>query len=366
VNVRQSDPNVTAPTPKALGYRMPAEWEPHASTWLTWPRPDGISFPGHYETIPPVYAQLIRHLAEGEDVNINVWDGKMEASVRAILASEGTPLKSVKFHYFPAYEPWCRDHGPIFLVRERNERRERAIVDWGYNAWGGKYPPYDLDDAIPQHVAKLRDLPLFSPGIVMEGGSLEVNGRGTLLTTSACLLNPNRNPHLSKVEIENYLRDYLGVDQVLWLGEGIVGDDTDGHIDDLTRFINPTTLVTVVEEDSTDANYAILQENLERLKSFRDLDGKSFRIIPLPTPGVIEREGQRLPASYANFYISNRSVIVPTYRHKNDKAALQILQAEFPGRRVIGVDSTELIWGLGSFHCITQQEPAGEHPLCNA
>jgi agmatine deiminase len=353
--------NAQHSVPKTLGYRMPAEWEPHVATWLTWPRPEGISFPGHYETIPPVYAELIRHLTDGEDVNINVWHKEMEAAVRQILAREKTPLDRVRFHHFPAYEPWCRDHGPVFLAREKNGRRERAIVDWGYNAWGGKYPPYDLDDAIPQHVAKLRDLPLFSPGIVMEGGSIEVNGRGTLLTTTACLLNPNRNPNLGKIEIEKYLRDYFGVDQILWLGEGIAGDDTDGHIDDLTRFINPTTLVTVVEEDPADANYAILQENLKRLQHFRDREGKNFHIVPLPMPGVIEREGQRLPASYANFYIANRSVIVPTYRHKkNDKATLEILQREFPSRRVIGVDSTELIWGLGSFHCITQQEPAVE------
>ena len=184
----------------------------------------------------------------------------------------------------------------------------------------------------------------------MEGGSLEVNGRGTLLTTTSCLLNPNRNPHLSQTKIEKYLCDYLGVNQVLWLGEGIVGDDTDGHIDDLTRFVSPSTLVTAVEEDPADANYAILQENLQRLGHFRDVAGKSFRIVPLPMPGVIEREGQRLPASYANFYIANRLVLVPTYRHKHDKAALEILQREFPDRRVIGVDSTELIWGLGSFH----------------
>ena len=338
---------------------MPAEWELHAGTWLTWPRPEGISFPGHYETIPPVYAELIRHLTDGEDVNINVWHKEMEDSVSQILSRERTPLERVRFHHFPAYEPWCRDHGPIFLVREKNGSRERAVVDWGYNAWGGKYPPHDLDDAIPQHVARVHKLPLFSPGIVMEGGSIDVNGRGTLLTTTACLLNPNRNPHLSKIEIEKYLCDYFGVDQVLWLGDGIVGDDTDGHIDDLTRFINPSTLVTVVENDPADENYAILQDNLQRLGHFRDAGGKKFRIVTLPMPGVIEREGQRLPASYANFYIANRSVLVPTYRHKkNDQAALETLQREFPSRRVIGVDSTELIWGLGSFHCITQQEPA--------
>jgi agmatine deiminase len=294
-----------------------------------------------------------------EEVNINVWDGEMERWVRELLRSEKTPLDRVHFHHFPAYEPWCRDHGPIFLVRGTADKRERAIVDWGYNAWGGKYPPFDLDDAIPQWIAKLRNLPLFSPGIVMEGGSIEVNGRGTVLTTEACLLNPNRNPSLNKAEIETYLQEYLGVQQVLWLGEGIVGDDTDGHIDDLSRFINPTTIVTVVEDDPADENYAILRDNLERLRTLRDESGKPFRIVELPMPGLVEHKGQRLPASYANFYIANGIVLLPTYRDPNDDRVVEILQREMPGHRVIAVDSTELIWGLGSFHCISQQEPAG-------
>jgi agmatine deiminase len=347
-------------SPKALGYRMPAEWEPHAATWLTWPRPDGISFPGKYDSVPPVYAEVIRRLADVEEVHINVWDDAMEEWVRGLLLAEGTPLRNVRFHHFPSYEPWCRDHGPIFLVRDKPPQPDRAIVDWAYNAWGGKYPPYDLDDAIPQHIARLRQLPLFSPAMILEGGSIEVNGRGTVLTTSSCLLNPNRNPALGKVAIKKNLLDFLGASQVLWLGDGIVGDDTDGHIDDLTRFADPKTLVTVVEEDPADANYSILQENLEQLRHFRDLDGRPFRIVELPMPGVIEHQGQRLPASYANFYIANGLVLVPTFRHKNDRAALEILQREFPDRKVLGIDSTELIWGLGSFHCITQQEPAGK------
>jgi agmatine deiminase len=345
-------------TPAELGYRMPAEWEPHAATWFTWPRPEGISFPGRYDTVPPVYAELIRQIVPGEEVNINVWNEEMGAWVRDLLRRENTPLERVHFHHFPAYEPWCRDHGPIFLVREQAGRRERAIVDWGYNAWGDKYPPYDLDDAVPQHIARLRNLPLFSPGIVMEGGSLDVNGRGTLLTTEACLLNPNRNPHLTKAQIERQLRDYLGVRNILWLGDGIVGDDTDGHVDDLARFVNPSTVVTVVEHDPADANYAILQDNLRRLEKMKDEHGRPFRVISLPMPRAIEREGQRLPASYANFYIANEAVLVPTYRDPNDASALALLQNEFKDRRVVGVDSTELIWGLGSFHCITQQEPA--------
>jgi agmatine deiminase len=345
-------------TPRELGFRMPAEWEPHVATWFTWPRPEGISFPDKYDTVPPVYAELIRHLVTVEDVNINVWNADMEAWVRGLLTKLHTPLDRVRFHHFPAYEPWCRDHGPIFLVREHGGKRERAVVDWGYNAWGDKYPPYDLDDAVPQHVAKLRGLPLFSPGIVMEGGSLEVNGAGTVLTTEACLLNKNRNPHLTKAQIEQHLRDYLGATNILWLGDGIVGDDTDGHIDDLTRFVNANTVVTVVEDDPQDENFSLLQENLHRLRNMRDQDGRPLRVVELPMPGVVEFDGQRLPASYANFYLANQLVLVPTYRHTNDRRALDILQRIFPAHRVVGVDSTELIWGLGSFHCISQQEPA--------
>jgi agmatine deiminase len=345
-------------SPKALGYRMPAEWEPHATTWLTWPRPDGISFPDKYDSVPPVFAELIRHLVTVEEVNINVWDAVMEETVCGILCAHHVPLERVRFHHFPSYEPWCRDHGPIFLVRDGSSRRDRAIVDWAYNAWGGKYPPFDLDDAIPQHVAQLRQLPLFSPGMILEGGSIEVNGCGSLLTTTSCLLNRNRNPDLDQTQIEQNLTDYLGIQQVLWLGEGIVGDDTDGHIDDLARFVNPSTIITTVEEDPADDNYSILRENLERLRGFRDLNDRSFRIVELPMPGVVEYGGQRLPATYANFYIANGLVLVPIYRHKNDRIALEILQREFSKHTVVGIDSTELIWGLGSFHCITQQEPA--------
>jgi agmatine deiminase len=345
-------------TPAQLGYRMPAEWEPHVGTWFTWPRPEGISFPDKYDTVPPVYARLIQELVKVEEVHINVWDAEKEALVRETLRKLSVPLESVHFHHFPAYEPWCRDHGPIFVVRDNQGIRERAIVDWGYNAWGGKYPPYDLDDAVPQHVARFRKLPLFEPGIVMEGGSIEVNGKGILLTTTACLLNANRNPQLNKNQIEQFLKDYLGVSQVLWLGEGIVGDDTDGHIDDISRFVDEKTIVTVVEEDPKDENFEILQENLKLLKSFKNVEGNAFRIVELPMPEIVQHQEQRLPASYANFYIANKIVLVPTYRSRNDKRALDILQNLFPSRKVIGIDSTELIWGLGSFHCISQQEPA--------
>jgi agmatine deiminase len=345
-------------TPAEHGFRMPAEWEPHAGTWLTWPRPDGISFPDRYFAVPPVYGKFIQQLVPFEEVNINVWDADMEVWVRELLSRQDISPEKIRFHCFPAYEPWCRDHGPVFLVREYDGVREKVIVDWGYNAWGGKYPPYDLDDAIPQHISILRQLPIFTPGIVLEGGSIDVNGCGTLLTTESCLLNPNRNPHLTKEQIETYLRDFLGVNNVLWLGEGIVGDDTDGHVDDLARFVNPTTVVTVVEEDPADPNYAILQDNLRRLRGMRDQNGNLFRIVELPMPSPVEYQGQRLPASYANFYIANGIVIVPTYRDPNDSEALSVLRKVFPDRRVVGIDSTDLIWGLGSFHCICQQEPA--------
>jgi agmatine deiminase len=231
-------------------------------------------------------------------------------------------------------------------------------VDWDYNAWGGKYPPFDLDDAVPRHVARLRNLELFSPGVIMEGGSIDVNGLGLLLTTEACLLNPNRNPNLTKPQIEKYLRDYLGVCQVLWLGDGIVGDDTDGHIDDLARFVSADTIVMVQEEDPADENYELLRDNWKRLESLIRQNQLPLRMVVLPMPGVVQFEGQRLPASYANFYMSNGLTLVPTFGHKNDATALRILQEHIPNKRVIGVDSTALIWGLGSFHCISQQEPA--------
>jgi len=348
----------SAQTPRELGYRMPAEWEPHAATWLTWPRPDGISFPGRYGPIPDVYARFIFHLTRHEPVHINVWNGELEEIIRKALRSHHVPADRVHLHPFQSYEPWCRDHGPMFVVRDRGGVRDRAVVDWGYNAWGGKYPPFDLDDAIPQHVARLRGLPVFEPGIVMEGGALDVNGCGTVLTTESCLLHENRNPRLTRAQIERHLRDYLNVTQVLWLGDGIAGDDTDGHVDDLTRFVGPDTVVTMVEPDPQDENHAPLRENLERLRTLKDQDGRPLRVVELPMPRRMEIEDQRLPASYANFYIANGLVVVPTFHDPQDARILEILRPLFPGREVIGLDSSDLIWGLGSFHCISQQEPA--------
>ena len=267
-----------------------------------------------------------------------------------------TDLKKIGFFEFPTNDAWCRDHGPAFLIN--SDTKQKVIVDWGYNAWGNKYPPYDLDDVIPSKIAKHFNLQVYHPGIVMEGGSVDFNGMGTLITSTACLLNKNRNPNLSQGQIEEYLQNYYGVEQVLWVNEGIVGDDTDGHIDDTVRFVNEDTVVTVIEEDKNDANYPILQENLQTLKTMRLLNGKQLNIIELPMPSAAFYHGQRLPESYANFYIANAAVVMPTYRCANDQRALDILQQCFPRRKVVGIDSTDIIWGLGSFHCLSQQEPS--------
>ncbi|QQS49285.1 MAG: agmatine deiminase family protein [Acidobacteriota bacterium] len=336
---------------------MPAEWEPHEATWLSWPHKEA-SWPGAFEPVPRIFARIAKALSRSELVRINVADEAFADRVRELLKAEDVDPAAVRFHFNPTNDAWVRDHGPIYVVRDREGRRERAINDWGYNAWGNKYPPYDLDDVVPTRIAEEMGERLFAPGIVMEGGSIDVNGRGTLLTTEACLLNPNRNPHLNREQIEEYLRDYLGVTNILWLGDGIVGDDTDGHIDDLTRFVSEDTVVTAIEDDPRDENYAILMENFERLRKMKLEDGRPLKVVRLPMPGPVWFEGQRLPVSYANFYIANRAVLAPTYRHANDGPACEILQRFFPDREVIGIDCTELIWGLGSIHCVTQQQPA--------
>ena len=352
-----TDPMPDSPTPAQLGYSMPAEWEPHRGTWLSWPHKEA-SWPGKFGPVPGIFATMVRALADREEVHINVAGPAMEGSVRTLLAGRGADIENVYFHHNPTNDAWCRDHGPIFLQRTHAGRREQAIVDWGYNAWGGKYPPYDLDDVVPTRIGAELGLPVFEPGIVMEGGSIDVNGRGTLLTTEACLLNPNRNPQLDRAQIERYLRDYLGVVKILWLGDGITGDDTDGHVDDLTRFVDEQTVVTVVEHDPADENYEPLQENLERLRGMTDQDGRPLRVVTLPMPRPLSHDGQRLPASYANFYIANGIVLLPTYDPPRDEEALAALRTLFPGRDVVGIDCTDLVWGLGAFHCVTQQWPA--------
>jgi agmatine deiminase len=346
---------VAEPTPRALGFRMPAEWEPHEGTWVSWPRAEGISFPGSYARAPELWGRMVEELSIGEHVHVNVLDEADERRVTAVLdALPRVRRPHVHLHRIPTDEPWCRDHGPIFVARPG----EVAVVDWGYNAWGGKYPPYDRDDAVPRQVAELLRVRRFAPGIVMEGGSLDVNGAGDLLTTESCLLNPNRNPTLDRDAIERFLREYLGVANVVWLGDGIAGDDTDGHVDDLARFVAPGTIVTAIEEDPTDENHRPLRDNLGRLRAARDRDGRPFDVLTLPMPRAIIREGQRLPASYANFYVGNEVVLVPVFADANDAAALATLARCFPSRRVVGIDSRDLVWGLGAFHCATQQQPA--------
>ncbi len=344
------------PTPASLGFRMPAEWEPHRGTWLSWPHKTA-SWPGKYGPIPRIFARMVRYLADREEVHINVAGPAMEQEVRRILADAAAGSSRVFFHHYPTNDAWVRDHGPIYIQRERDGRSEQAIVDWDYNAWGGKYPPFDLDDVIPTRIGKEFGLPVHSPGIVLEGGSIDVNGSGTLLTTEACLLNPNRNPQLDRAAIEDYLRAYLGVRHILWLGEGIAGDDTDGHVDDLTRFVGPTTVVTAVEYDPADENYEPLQENLERLRGMTDEDGRPLTVVPLPMPPALHHDGQRLPASYANFYIANGLVLLPAYDPERDAEAAAILTRLLPDREVVPIDCTDLVWGLGAFHCVTQQWP---------
>lgn len=342
-------------TPKESGYYFPAEFAKHEATWLSWPHKEA-SWPGKIESIYPNYSLFVKYLTAGELVRINVVDEAMKAAATNHLLKAGVDLSKVQFFLHPTNDAWCRDHGPAFLINPAAEVK-KVIVDWNYNAWGNKYPPYDLDDVIPTLIGKQFNIPVYHPGIVMEGGSVEFNGKGTILTSTACLLNENRNPHLNQGQIEEYLCNYYGAEQVLWVEEGIVGDDTDGHIDDTVRFVNEDTVITVVEENVHDENHDLLQTNLKQLQQMRLLNGKQLNIVELPMPDELIYEDQRLPASYANFYISNQHVIVPVFNCKKDDKALQIISSCFKDREVVGIDSTDIIWGLGSFHCLSQQEP---------
>lgn len=348
--------STSSKTPRELGYTFPAEWEKQRGTWMSWPRPEGISFPGRYHRIGEQLAEVVRQIALRQEVHINVPNENWEYLARALFADQKVPTKRVFFHHIKTNEAWCRDHGPAFVKGKKG----MAIVDWGFNAWGGKYPPYDSDDAVPTEVAKvLKIKKVFYPGIVMEGGAVDFNGRGTVLTTTDCLLNKNRNPHLGKEEIEQYLKDYYGQKHVCWLTGGIDGDDTDGHIDDLARFISPNTIVFGVEANEKDINYKVLKKVRKQLDGLRDQDGKAFNIVELPMPKPVVIDGQRCPATYMNFLFVNGAVLVPTYRDKkSDARALDILREQLPKHEVVGVDCTELIWGLGAIHCLTQQVPA--------
>jgi agmatine deiminase len=343
-------------TPKSLGYYFPAEFAKHDAVWLSWPHKEE-SWPGKIASIYPSYCAFVKTVALTERVNINVATDKMRQGAVKMLELAGVDMSKVQFYLHPTNDAWCRDHGPSFLI-SNNAEHPKAIVDWNINAWGGKYPPFDLDDVIPTRIAEQLNLPVFYPDIIMEGGSVDFNGAGTVITSTCCLLNENRNPHLQQAQIEQYLGDYYGIEQVLWVSEGIVGDDTDGHIDDTVRFVNEDTVLTVVESNVLSENFDLLQKNLKELKAMRLANGKQLNIVELPMPADVIYEGQLLPASYANFYISNGHIIVPTYQCAQDDKAMQIIQSCFPTREVVGIDSTDIIWGLGSFHCLSQQEPS--------
>ncbi len=354
------------PTPAELGYRMPAEWHRHRATWLTWPK-DPETWPDRVPQVEEIFLQMMTALAPHEIVNLLVDDEETKASLRSRFVFTGT--ENVRCHQIQTIDSWIRDYGPNFVL---NDNGGLAYNDWIFNAWGNKYEELKKDDSIPARLESLLRTPRFEPGIVMEGGSIEVNGAGCALTTEQCLLNPNRNPHLSKGEIEQYLKNYIGVEKILWLGEGIVGDDTDGHIDDIARFVSTDVIVCAIEDDPQDANYKLLQENLRRLRTMTDVKDSPFEVVTLPMPGVVggtstdNRNLDRLPASYANFYIANDVVLVPVFGHANDRRALETLQRLFSTRRVVDINCEPLVWGMGAIHCVTQQQPETNLPRINA
>lgn len=334
---------------------MPAEWEPQVAVWLSWPH-NRASWPGQFRGIPKVFAGIVAQISRFEEVRINC-AAALQPRAKKRCAAAGADLTKVTFYDHPTNDAWCRDHGPIFVKNKTTG--EVALTDWAYNAWGGKYPPYDLDNEIPPSIGKKLKLRRFENDMVLEGGSIDVNGRGLLLTSEQCLLHPNRNPHLTRAQIERNLKDYLGVRRILWLGEGIVGDDTDGHIDDIARFYKPDGIVTCIESNPRDPNHRLLAANLERLQSFRTPSDKKFDLATLPMPKAFAFRGQRVPASYANFLVINGAVLVPTFRQKKrDAEACAIIAGCFPGREIIPIDCYELIWGLGTLHCLSQQQPA--------
>jgi agmatine deiminase len=367
-------------TPAAFGYRMPAEWEPHAATWLGWPH-NRTDWPGKFEAIPWVYAEMVRHLVAGERVEILVQSGAAKRSALEVLRRAHVPLGNVRFHPWPTNRGWTRDFSPLFVSRKRSGAvRERrlpgvtpgsalGLVKWRFNAWA-KYPDWRKDDAAAERIVRHTALPCWRPvfdsgrrqrPVVLEGGSIDVNGRGTLLTTEECLLGrpQQSNPGLTRADLERALSDYLGISKVIWLGRGIVGDDTHGHVDDIARFVAPDTVVAAVERNPKDPNHAPLAQNLARLKSSTDQDGRQLRVVELPMPAPVVFRGQRLPASYANFYIANGVVLVPTFNDANDRFALNTLADLFPGRLVVPIYCGDFIWGLGAIHCATQQQPVG-------
>ncbi len=335
---------------------MCAEWEPHEATWLAWPHNEE-TWPGKLPEVEEIYLQMMEALLPQEKVCLLVKDEAMRERVDGRLRKRGGDSKHLVSYPLPTIDAWIRDYGPNFILRSSGSLRETAYVHWGFNAWGGKYGRHAKDEGVPEALEPTLGMPVFRPGLVLEGGSIDTNGKGTCLTTKQCLLNPNRNPGRSQEEIEQALRDFLGLTHFLWLGEGIEGDDTDGHVDDIARFVNPTTVVTAVEKDGSDRNGPVLRKNLKRLQNAVDEGGRRLTVVPLPMPGRLEAPGRRLPASYLNFYIANGVVLVPIFGHKNDEAALKTLTEIFPKRRVIGIRSEALVLGMGGIHCVTHEQP---------
>ncbi len=347
-------------TANGVRYHMPPEWAPHEATWLSWPHNEA-SWPGKFDPVPDVFAEIAARLCRYETVRINVLDREMEEESRERILGKvdnQADMHRVCFHHIPTDDAWCRDHGPNYVYCFREGLARKVVLDWEYNAWGGKYEPYHNDNAVPEKIATLQGMPLEKPGMVLEGGAIDVNGSGLLLTTEACLLNPNRNPSMTKKDIEERLMLYLGVEKVLWLKEGIEGDDTDGHVDDMARFVDERTVVIAVEDNARDPNYGILQENYRLLQKYTDTRNRPLSVIGLPMPDPVFYDNERLPASYANFYVANRQVLVPTYRSPNDRIALDVLGKCFPSREIVGIDCTDLVWGLGAIHCVTHEEPS--------
>lgn len=340
-------------TPASLGFWMPAEWEKQQSTWLAWPH-DPVTWPDRVPEVEKVYEQLIRTLTKTQRVDLLVDPGDEERAVRQRLAG----VKNVAFHSVKHADSWIRDYGPTFLVKGPPKQRDLAYVDWIFNAWGDKYDALLPDDAIGEALEPILKMPRFEPGVVMEGGAIDVDGQGTVLTTEQCLLNKNRNPQLMKHHVEGFLQDYLGARKVLWLGEGIEGDDTDGHVDDIARFAAPGVVLAAVEEDRGDANFAPLQENLKRLRAMTDAEGRALRVVEMPMCGWVGDDEGRLPASYLNFLLANGLVLLPVFGHANDARAQRILEGAFPGRTVVPVQAKDLVLGMGTVHCLSQQMPA--------
>ncbi len=340
-------------------YRMLAEWEPHAATWIAWPH-NAEDWPGKFQPIPWVYAEIVRHLSRVEDVHILVNDLTAERRANGLLRRAGANLARLHFHHWQTDRVWLRDSGPIFV----KAGDDLAVTNWKFNAWA-KYDNWHRDDLIPQHVAQHYGLYEVRPEIdgqrlVLEGGSIDTNGAGLLLTTEECLLSEvqQRNPGISREQLEATFAEHLGIEQTIWLHRGCAGDDTHGHVDDVTRFVGENTILTAVEPNTADENHLPLAENLDRLRSARNLRGEPFDLRTLPMPAPVFFNGQRLPASYANFYIANDVVLVPTFNDPNDRRALNILADCFPTREIVGIHCVDLIWGLGALHCMTQQEPA--------